>query len=281
MHHELPKGCRPLKYLQYIPPKMFILSGLKNEEDADKKIEELKKNCISAFYDKAPQVQITQTVVGWGVVLPQDAIRFLSEEEKERVTPVKSPLTLENYDPIVYRFMDEKYIDEFLDTGKIMLTTQKRCQKLEDITRRDPTEGNGELIGKEGYFSCSISCGVGDNFLMLCTSLSREAPKNTCYNCCLEIRNVSLFAQSIAEQLISDGKSVQSVIKGPCVYSDRKIEKELSNGELTRITQMTSGAANLIWESFLNLIIKLLEETFFFVNRYHFLMNLNIELFGC
>lgn len=73
--------------------------------------------------------------------------------------------------PPLIRYMETQYIEEFFETGKLMLTTFERCKTIEDKSRKDESEGicnfeidhnNGNISGLQVF---------GKQSYMLCTSL--------------------------------------------------------------------------------------------------------------
>jgi hypothetical protein len=48
----------------------------------------------------------------------------------------------------VYRYMDEEWVDKFLLSGDLRLSTLKRCQTIECDIRRDENEGKWKFVTK-------------------------------------------------------------------------------------------------------------------------------------
>jgi hypothetical protein len=73
--------------------------------------------------------------------------------------------------PPLIRYMETKHIEEFYETGKLMLTTFERCKTIEDKSRQDKSEGicNFEVNHNNGQIN-GIQV-VGKQSYMLCTSL--------------------------------------------------------------------------------------------------------------
>lgn len=147
----------------------------------------------------------------------------------------------------VFRYMDEKYIDEFLQYGRIRLTTLKKCREIECETRKDETEGRyhfvtnlsgimrdentrwlptytdeaGNTINNVTYgiFYYSINCFL----LCLSTECSKDMQERFSVNACLSINNLEGFYQALS-------KSINKIIPlcedgyGLCLYADENPE---------------------------------------------------------
>ena len=131
-----------------------------------------------------------------------------------------------HYSPMVYRFLDEKDIDDFFKDGNLMLSTYERCRKLEDEKRRDEQEGKNTVVKTEGKFKIVQKAGIGYNPLLLCTSLYQIdiTGETTSSKFCLEIRDPPKFAEAVAQELAKLGHYVIDTYIGPCYYSDKVIE---------------------------------------------------------
>lgn len=240
---RLPDEYQEVEYIQYTPSKTYCIGGFPSQEDAKKRMLELQKTCPSTSYDIG--VEVEQKTKNYLIVIPEEALAFLSEDEKS-LAFLQPPLQCFEYAPTVYRFIPEEYVEKFFKTGNLKITTFSCCQKLESQTRRDAEEGKGTAIGIEGKLKCEIETGVGENALMLCTSLSgcNILPDGTQYTAAIKINNINEFVDAVTAALIKNGYSVATVLKGPCIYNDRKIQREISNQALSELTgEMQSGSS--------------------------------------
>ena len=235
MSGRLPEGYTEVEYIKYSPSKTFILGGFSSQEKAAQRIEQLQNNCKSSAYSIVANCR--QIIEAYGILIPEEAIPFLTTEEKKAIIEQPKNVQFIENCPIVYRFMGEKgekYVDEFFSTGVIRLSTFNRCKYLEDANRKDASEGRAMLIGQEKESRVEMDMGVGDNAVLLCTSLSSNNVKanGEVDDCCIEIRDINSFVMAITDALLQQGHHVHSVIKGPCVYSDRVIQKNFQGGML-------------------------------------------------
>ncbi|WP_421762835.1 hypothetical protein [Ekhidna sp.] len=75
--------------------------------------------------------------------------------------------------PIVYRYMDQEFIDLFFKEGKLRISSFMKFRNYPDEVRGDKSEGGGAITGKsdkEG-FTFHLMTQVGENGYMLSTSL--------------------------------------------------------------------------------------------------------------
>ena len=48
--------------------------------------------------------------------------------------------------PILYRYLDQQYVDQFFNDGSLIINTLKNYQKMEGDIRQDPEEGLGHFV---------------------------------------------------------------------------------------------------------------------------------------
>lgn len=227
---KLPDGYTPLEYIligSSESNQQYLLPQNKTIEEVERKINELR----TKYPHKFTVMEMTATV-GYAIIIPQTLIPLLSAEEKDRLIPFQTPFTLRTYNPVVYRFMDEVYIDRFFENGEFLLTTYSQCKKLEDENRKDSTEGEYIFVGTHDEITAELHGGAA-NVLMCCTSLSNNnvAPNGETYGACLKITDVAGFHKALTDQLIRDGFQIMDTIQGPCTYAEKifqnKIGKEV------------------------------------------------------
>lgn len=121
--------------------------------------------------------------------------------------------------PVLYRFMEEKYVDEFLETGRLMISTIRRCGALEDQRRVDMNESTYSYEFK--WLDCSeiVEARVGDNAFVLCCSLTQAAIHSSQNTCCLELHHWDDLAVEIGEQLRVQHFQIGEIFAGPCNYA--------------------------------------------------------------
>ncbi len=252
--------------------KVYLLDGFNTQEQAIQKIDNLTSHFSSNQYRVVARVE--QMIQGFYITVPEEAIRFLSIEEKARLIEEPQNIQFSEYAPIAYRFIGEKHVDEFFETGTLRLSTFKRCKKLEDKNRKDESEGRAILVGKEKDLRMELDMGAGDNAILLCTSLSinnikADGQKD---DSCIEIRDINSFTLSITNALLQQGYPIKAVLKGPCVYSNRHIEKELGGDELKNFLDDMQKSNRIDFGRLISLGSQISENDIFFCkpieNRY-------------
>ena len=254
MMARLPDEYQEVEYMKYTPSKTYCVGGFSSLEEAEKRISELQKKCPSTFYDIV--VQIEQKPKDHIIVIPEEAIAFLSDDEKRIVFPQpQPPLQCVEHSPTVLRFMQEKYVDSFFKTGNLKITSFSHCKTLESETRRDSEEGQGTDIGIEGNLRCEIGSGVGDNALLLCTSLSENnaLPDGTHYSAAIKIDNLNGFIAAVTKALIECDYGVSAVLKGPCIYNNRRIQREIRDKALSELTSEMEESTSFDFSKLFNL----------------------------
>ena len=138
-----------------------------------------------------------------------------------------SKLQMQQCVPVLYRFIEERYIDEFINEGKLMISTMPRCRHLEDSKRNDKYEGvyGYDFIDEEGVHP--LDAIVGENVFVLCTSLTPCAEHKKDDTLCLELHNVGKLVNEITNQLRQMGYAVCEVLSGPCNYAMKRREISL------------------------------------------------------
>lgn len=253
----LPEGYTPLEYIEYRPMQVqrYMYGNFERYKDALQQaitINELCKNNVC-------EITACQTPddVSFRVVFPEqvfDQIDFISKQDCELIP---SPVNVSYNIPMIYRFMEERYIDSFFQTGTLKLTTFEKCKNLEDANRNDGNEGISVLNGYDGEYRLECKIGVGSNAILLCTSLcnSYTDSKGILFGQSIEIFNVEGLVVAIAEELKAMGYGLKSILFGPCFYSEKEFHKEtdlskfmekqdkgiLDWDEMMRINQCISG----------------------------------------
>ena len=151
-----------------------------------------------------------------------ESISCLSGELRPRYTDSdRNELFVAHIPPILYRFIEERYIDEFLDTGRLQISTIPKCRKLENENRRDPTESVYGYVFLDENGSHQLQAKVGENAFVLCASLSQAAYHKKEIKACLELRCIDQLAIEIASQLKLAGFDICEILSGPCIYAQK------------------------------------------------------------
>ena len=242
---RLPDEYQEVEYIEYIPSKIYCFRGFLSFEEAEKRISELQKQCPSISYSVGAQIE--QKIKEYIIEIPEEAIAFLSDNEKRKVYPKpQPPLKCEDFVPTVYRFIEKEYVDKFFKSGNLKISNFTQCILLESKIRRDEKEGQGTSIAVEGNLRCKIGSCVGNNALLFCTSLSENntLPDGTHYSEAIKIVNLNGFIDAVTKALIKCGYNVSVILKGPCIYNNRIIQREIHDQALSELTaEMENGSS--------------------------------------
>ncbi len=122
--------------------------------------------------------------------------------------------------PPVIRYLERKYVEEFFRTGRLMLTTYRRCQDHECDVRRDSGEGKSQFSLK--LESLGMGGGglqtVGWQSYLLCASMneSQKLAKHFKVDSYFKIKDVIRFLDAISKWIPGCGSGKL----GACIYRD-------------------------------------------------------------
>ena len=177
----------------------------------------VKKMLGERFYVR----NIDNKCSGFVVGMLESDLGLLSEDVRERVIPMSDEGIVRNKVSILYRMIEEQYIDEFLSEGKLRLSTFSKCSHHESEDRRDALEGS-VTIHAQGVKAASGQ--VGSNAYLLCTSLSLFASNPHNYKTCLCIQEAEALMNAITFAIRKQGIKVSAIVHGPCIYSTHSFE---------------------------------------------------------
>lgn len=193
------------------PPKIYKIVLGATEEDL-RKLLRLKAQLGESFYVRKDS-KLTNFTVG---ILDKDLTK-LSDDFRGLVQPMLDEGVGRHCCSMLFRFLNEKYIDEFLTTGRFRLSTFAGCQKLENMQRRDCNEGTCGLFVNGGKAASAL---VGANAFLTCASLSPLANNPEGHKSAILIKDVEWFNREVTEGLRQLGYKVDAVLQGPCVYTN-------------------------------------------------------------
>lgn len=207
---------------------LYVLQ-MDSQEDAVKRINELRSHYPYGVWEAHATGQfISQSAI---MICPEGARVFMTQEELDKSEPYEKPTNHTICSPTVCRFMNEEYVDAFMNDGILMISTFNRCKLLEDSVRKDGNEGWGTISAVAGSMTIKTTLKVGNPF-MLCTSLSNKYGDSKCY---LEIFRLPELVNAIGEQLYKQGYWVIDIFEGPCVYTDRQVFGTLRNTNIKEV----------------------------------------------
>jgi len=146
--------------------------------------------------------------------------------------------------PVVYRYMDQQWVDKFFETGELMLTSFARCSQHRDEQRADEFEGMALVVGRgPGDLRFESQVRMGADFYLLCTSVRGDKSLMQEFECdgFFRINDTFGFALAIAKKL---GGFLRG-FEGMCNYTDRLvIEKPIPAG----LTALFDGSTPAVLE---------------------------------
>jgi len=73
--------------------------------------------------------------------------------------------------PVLYKYLEQEYIDEFFSGGKLRISSFKKFQSYDDEIRGDKNEGSGMVLRNENGSHVGVYAFSGLNEYLLSTSL--------------------------------------------------------------------------------------------------------------
>lgn len=120
--------------------------------------------------------------------------------------------------PQLYRYMDDKYVDEFLSSGKLRLGSFKKYRSEDHLEIGDQREGISQVQVFSGKYFSHEDIKILDNSYILCTSsiLSSTIKDKFEANGGFVIGDINEFAADIAKNI----PGCTQVLHGPCIYQN-------------------------------------------------------------
>jgi len=205
--------------------KRFILNGFSTREDAQKRNHEfalnhgLKPDSTTKFMFNVHCLQKEE----WGLEILEDNLGLLDESEKtqERLREIPNRPFVNSYVPMVFRYLESEWVNEFFENGILRLSSFKKFHQHEDEQRGDKQEGSNMIfgIGSENQFSAMTNS--GHDAFVLSTSLAHN---ENLYNdfdvdACFIIEKPHEFMESIMKSI----PEFKGINFGPCLYQPSKI----------------------------------------------------------
>ena len=133
---------------------------------------------------------------------------------------------LEHIDGPLFRFLEECYVDGFLNEGRLRLSNFEACKDIEDANRRDRHEGFGTLYATDGRSTVAMSVRLGMNPLMLCCA--KDINSYSRHSTGLRIFDPTGLRDAITKALLQKGRKIRQIMQGNCEYANRMIYKRVS-----------------------------------------------------
>lgn len=144
--------------------------------------------------------------------------------------------------PVVYRYMEQQWVDKFFETGELMLTSFTRCSSHCDEQRADEFEGMTLVVGRgPGNLRIESQVRMGADFYLLCTSVRGDESLMREFGCdgFFRINDTFGFALAIAKKL---GGFLRG-FEGMCSYTDRLVIERPIPAGLTALFDGSMPAA--------------------------------------
>lgn len=223
-----------LDYIEFKPEQTIDVGGFKTEDEAKTRIEELKK--INPMIEDRIFAKQEFIITDYAIKIPKTMEKYLSNAEKNRILKENQCVQFISNQPIVYRDIGEKYIDNFMETGELLVSTFKRCQNLENYKRKDERELRNIINSIDGKYRVEVDMQLNVNAFLLCTSLnSHFVESNSKY--CLEIKDINACLSIITNSLISKGYKVKKVLFGPCFYSNKELSGRVEQNRIKKMIE--------------------------------------------
>lgn len=133
------------------------------------------------------------------------------------------------FSPVVYRYLDRKFVDAFFEDGSLRLSSFAQCKKHADEERLDLEEGSLRLAlsdGKTGTLRTVYELEFSDTAYLLCTTLWHNKQLMEDFGCdsFIRIHDPAEFGRRVAAHV----PGFHGGGEGPCMYQHlRLIEASL------------------------------------------------------
>jgi len=158
-----------------------------------------------------------------------------------------------NVAPFIYRYENQEWIDNFFETGEILISCFDQYSKYEDNQLGDMSEGLGSnmAIAQDGLIFTKTKFGMDCYCFCTSTQLRKELFKTFDRNSVFRIKDSINFMMQVEIAL----KNVTEVLFGNCIYlEERSIKKKI---ESVNFDAMANGSKNISVEDTLSLAFKI------------------------
>lgn len=207
--------------------KHFILNGFESRKSAEQRNHEfaLKKG----FDENSPTKFMFSvhclTKEEWGLEVTEEYLDLLEEHEKnpERLREIPFQPFIQPYIPMVYRYLEKQWIDQFFSEGKIRLSSFKKFRKHVDEQRGDNVEGKNILIGtgNDKTIYAVVSTGIDAFVLSASLLFSQSLYSDFKVDGCFVIERPLEFMNEISKHI----PEYKGLNFGPCIYKPEVLIK--------------------------------------------------------
>lgn len=138
----------------------------------------------------------------------------------------------------VYRHLPKRWVDNFFETGELLLTTLPKCREHEEASRKDKTDGKLWFALQDGHQTVAGIGVAGASSYILCASQSNSTTVQQRFgtDSWIEIVNVERFAQAICNTVGSS----KNPMFASCRYApDKSVTRDAT-------TSIASDAAEML-----------------------------------
>lgn len=184
--------------------------------------------------------------------------------------------------PIIYRYLNRPFVDDFFNTGKLRLSSFAAFAKHNDAERKDSGEGAGIIINRdqegEGQtFWAVMRQGLSAYVLCGSTQHSNDLSQNFATDSGFRINDTTSFGCAVSRMIVG----FSGGLEGACTYSDQKVvHRKAGRIELDDM-QAGSGQQNLDMGKMVNAIGALAGDDLFFMKKANYQHQAEYRLIWC
>lgn len=184
--------------------------------------------------------------------------------------------------PVLFRYLDQKFINEFFESGRLRLSSFRAFSEYKDEQRFDPNEGQNILNGTGNGIAFRAKVHHGISSLIFCTSTIEDDQLMKDFNTdgYFKIKDSTNFGISISNKI----PGFLSGLEGPCIYASERIinrKIDLKNQDIIKLKELKEKKGPEYKEEILKLINKIGETDVYFIklnkysgqNEYRFIWN--------
>ena len=161
----------------------------------------------------------------WGLEITEDYLSLLDDNERSasRLKEIPPQIFVQAYIPMLFRYLDEEYVDEFISEGKLRLSSFKKFHEHKDEHRGDKEEGRNMVTGIAADKQMTTIVSHGSDAFVLSTSLilNQEVQNDFEATSGFIVENPSAFIDAITKEI----PEFKGINYGPCLYQSNHIIK--------------------------------------------------------
>lgn len=210
--------------------KRYILNGFESQRKA------LERNQLLTLKSGNIDLNVNEYLFNthclikeeWGLEIGEEYIHLLDDIEKtpERLKEIPFQPFIAPYIPMVFRYLEKKWVDNFFEDGSLRISSFKKFHQHSDEQRGDKQEGNNLVIGvQEKKYMYSLTFHGSDAFV-LSTSLLLDKSLYSDFDVdsCFVIEKPFEFMDIISKQI----PNFKGINFGPCLYQPlRQIRRNI------------------------------------------------------